>query len=175
MGIKAAPELLGQSSSCWPFSSCLVWVSSWGIVGYKSHHTDPKKHSRAKPSLWQTALSPAHYTHSGFQRSHEDQQDPGNIAVGLTSAVSQRNLVNPVSHGSAWHENILTLCSGSAASTQEHKQCWGKMPGTAWLVMGAAQGRRTGSNIASCKAIREDNLAAAQAKTDNKKISSKGT
>lgn len=35
---------------------------------------------------------------------------------------------------------------------------------------GTAQGRKTGSNISSCKATREDNLAAAQAKTDNKKI-----
>lgn len=33
-----------------------------------------------------------------------------------------------------------------------------------------AQVRKTGSNIASCKATREDNLAATQAKTDNNKI-----
>lgn len=130
--MKTATELLGSELFLLAFLLSPDLGIQLGNSGIRTSPCRPQgSHSRAKPSPWETPPSPAHYTHSGFQRSHEDLQHAGNIAVGQTNAVSQKNLANPVSHGAACHENILPLCSESAASSQEHKQCWGKIPGTA--------------------------------------------
>lgn len=149
-GMKAAAELLGSE----PFLLAFLLLPDLGIQlgnsGIQTSLCRPQgSHRRAKPSPWETPPSPAHYTHSGFQRSHEDLQHAGNTAVGQTNAVSQKNLANPVSHGAACHENILPLCSESAASSQEHKQCWGKIPGTAWLVMRVCPGQE--NRLKYCK------------------------